>query len=677
MVVGVLRSTHRTAFCTVTLISILLALSAGPSLAGGGPRDVLVVINQNSQISREIGRYYQAARGIPESNICSINCPDQEVVTGEVCESRIREPIRQFLRKSSVAGRIHYVVLTKGVPLSADYGRPASSGPYSVASILTAVDHPDIQEWFEFPYGPNAYYRWGALAPETAWSHSLSFRDKTSLKYYSFYLVTRLDAFSVDQVRAMIDRSCSPAPDGSFVLDKSGQAICNTGNYKAANNRLGTTLATAYDTLVKRGCDVQFDGGSDFLSNLDGIMGYFSWAQHDDHYTFQKYTSNGFVPGSIGDSYNSSSAQTFDLETAGSGPLMADLISCGLCAAGGYVSEPQITTSTYANILFDRYTKGYNMAESFFAACPDGFWKTVIIGDPLMAAYASPPEVSLSLPSLTLNGTQAVTARATDDSGVSKVVFYIDDTCVGTATESPFTVAIDTNEFAIGPHTLQAIAYENSPVATQGFVSEQITVDNPVSTVQSIDDARLYADGQFVRIRGKVVTASTREIGDGFYMEEPDRFSAVKVVTSQVVNRGDVVTIVGAMNSVGGGRVVDSVSLDSRVPGDVVPGPLGLRMCDLGGAPVGENCVAVGRGVGPSNAALLVRCVGKVTSASVGEFCFTDRSVASPLRVVCPGVVPPAVGSWVGVTGLCEVQPEGARFVARLRTRDANDVQVF
>jgi len=113
------------------------------------------------------------------------------------------------------------------------------------------------------------------------------------------------------------------------------------------------------------------------------------------------------------------------------------------------------------------------------------------------------------------------------------------------------------------------------------------------------------------------------------------------------------------------------------VPGDVVPGPLGLRMCDLGGAPVGENCVAVGRGVGPSNAALLVRCVGKVTSASVGEFCFTDRSVASPLRVVCPGVVPPAVGSWVGVTGLCEVQPEGARFVARLRTRDANDVQVF
>ncbi|MGB9620298.1 MAG: TIGR03790 family protein, partial [Armatimonadota bacterium] len=259
------------------------------------------------------GLYYKQMRGIPDCNICYINCPTQEVVSGQVCETKIREPIRQFLQRPEIADNIDYIVLTKGIPLSADYGRPSSLGPYSITSILTAVGHPEIQDVFAFPYGPVAAAKWTTSAPETAWSHSLTFIDKNTRQPYRFYLVTRLDAYTVDQVKSMIYRACHPAVDGIFALDKvPASGTYNTGEYKYANLRLGTPVASAYDFLVKRGFEIRFDPGTDFLSNQRGLMGYFSWSVHDFAYTFDKYTSNVFVPGSIADSYWSYSGCTFN-----------------------------------------------------------------------------------------------------------------------------------------------------------------------------------------------------------------------------------------------------------------------------------------------------------------------------------------------------------------------------
>ncbi|MCX8052573.1 MAG: TIGR03790 family protein, partial [Armatimonadetes bacterium] len=405
MLVGVRRALSRGLYRSALVLLMIALLAARALWAGGGPRNVAVIIEVNSPESREIGLYYKQARGIPDSNICYINCSSAELVGWQEFETRIREPIRQFLMRPQVAGNIDYIVLTKGIPLKVDYGRPSSSGPYSSASILTAVDHPDIQDYFPFPYGPIAPSRWTTAAPEIAWSHNLTFIDKNNGRQYRFYLVTRLDAFTVDQVKAMINRACRPALDGAFVLDRvqaSGQF--NSGEYKKANLRLGTPTASAYDLLVKKGFEVRFDGGLDFLANQRGVMGYFSWATHDVGYTFQKYVSNVFVPGSIADSYWSYSGSTFiDPQNTNRPPLMADLSACGLCGAGAYVSEPFVNNATRPEILFDRYTKGYNMAESFYAACPLGFWKTVIVGDPLMAPYATPPEVAISVDNTTLS----------------------------------------------------------------------------------------------------------------------------------------------------------------------------------------------------------------------------------------------------------------------------------
>lgn len=655
------------------LISVfLLLLSIGISSitvvwAGGGSHNVVVVINKNSAASREIGKYYQSARGIRDSNICWLNCPDQELVSSDICEKQIRAPLYQFLNSSDITGMVDYIVLTKGIPLAADYGDP--EGPYSTASILMCVGNPEIKEPLASPYGPCAAYSWQSGAPEVAWSHSLDFQG------YHFYLVTRLDAFTVDQAKAMIDRAVNPVHCGRFILDRNTWL---TGSYKNANARLGDQEGSAYAELIDSGANVDFDPGEEFLSNEENLMGYFSWSCLDEKYSFSKYTSNTFVSGSIGDTYYSFSGRTFnDPGTIDRRPLMADLIANGLTGAGAYVSEPYITTATYANILFDRYLKGYNMAESFYAACPEMFWKTVIIGDPLMAPYATPPDVSLSPIDDILSGTQNIQAYASDDSGISQVKFYFDDKLISTCTTPPYTLSLDTTHYQNGSHKIEAVAYEASNVATQGSAAMIVTVGNDFSFIPTIGTAAFYPNESGIMMDNKVVISGTAETGDGFYIEESDRSSAIKVIGGDVVCRGNVVTVSGTLNTVGGERAIIDPKVTVTSNNGTIPSPLMLRLRDLGGAAVTADTIPVGNGIGARNTGLLVKVTGRVTASDYGKFYITDGSTSSPVKIVCSNISGPDVDKFVSVIGISTFDYNLPCGEPSVTARSADDIVVF
>jgi len=98
-----------------------------------------------------------------------------------------------------------------------------------------------------------------------------------------------------------------------------------------------------------------------------------------------------FYPGSLGETYVSTSGRTFNLPANWPNytgqSLVADLIVKGITGVSGYVSEPYLSAMVNPKILFDRYTKGYNLAESYYMAIRNVYWKTVVIGDPLCAPY--------------------------------------------------------------------------------------------------------------------------------------------------------------------------------------------------------------------------------------------------------------------------------------------------
>ena len=64
-----------------------------------------------------------------------------------------------------------------------------------------------------------------------------------------------------------------------------------------------------------------------------------------------------------------------------------DLIAHGLTCGKGYTDEPLLQAIASPSIALDRYTVGYTMAESFYAASALVGWEDIVIGDPLCRAY--------------------------------------------------------------------------------------------------------------------------------------------------------------------------------------------------------------------------------------------------------------------------------------------------
>ena len=95
-----------------------------------------------------------------------------------------------------------------------------------------------------------------------------------------------------------------------------------------------------------------------------------------------------FLPGAIAETVVSTGGRTFRNPNAPGQSLIADLIAQGVTGCKGYVYEPASDAIAHAALLFDRYTSGFSIAESFYMASRYIDWKDVVIGDPICAPYA-------------------------------------------------------------------------------------------------------------------------------------------------------------------------------------------------------------------------------------------------------------------------------------------------
>jgi hypothetical protein len=123
-----------------------------------------------------------------------------------------------------------------------------------------------------------------------------------------------------------------------------------------------------------------------FAGGRAGLLGYVSWGSNDRHYAAAAYHSLRFAPGAVCDTAVSTSARTF-LPTRGGQSLIADLIAQGVTGVKGYTDEPLLQAVASPTVLFDRYTRGWTLAESFYAASRFVGWEDIVIGDPLCCPY--------------------------------------------------------------------------------------------------------------------------------------------------------------------------------------------------------------------------------------------------------------------------------------------------
>ena len=177
--------------------------------------------------------------------------------------------------------------------------------------------------------------------------------------------------------------------------------------------------------------------------------------------------------------------------------------------------------------------------------------------------------------------------------------------------------------------------------------------DQPIREVDSLAEAKELPAGTIVAVADKVVTAS---LSGYFYMEDLNRLSGIKVVTSTSVAKDTLVDVVGTITISDGERQINCTSLYSMGVADDPPAPWGIRGDFLGGAALNSQTPGITGASGPNNIGLLATTWGTVLSSGSNYF-YIQSKPGTNIRVKSGSLSQPAVGKFVVITGVvsCEV----------------------
>ncbi len=372
--------------------------------------DTILLGNNNSVMSRNLTFYFQAERGVPDENVLFADLPVGETIS----EARWNVFAAWFKNETanrSLGSQINYIVTFKGLPIRVSWTGP--NGPTSFQDALMLLD--------------GAYEGYIGRAGLYA-NPYFNMTERFSFAEYGLRLVTGIYAYNESTARDLIDRASSSLGNrGEYVLDtdwsrgyanNSGAAAW--GSYQYANS----ALVWANDTLTARGEATYLDATRTYVTNRSNVMGYASWGSNDccDHLvTVHSVPLNQWVNGSIAETFVSTGGRTFTWPPSYGQSLIADWIDEGVSGVKGYTNEPYISAIADGHILFARYTRGYNLAESFWAASHVVGWRQIVIGDPKMAPYAD-------IGDLALNGSLTVVPPAVEQFDSIDLTVAVDNT---------------------------------------------------------------------------------------------------------------------------------------------------------------------------------------------------------------------------------------------------------
>ena len=280
---------------TATCLTIWLAAAV---VHGQSAEHVAIVVNDNSADSRRIAEHYARTRGLPESNVLRIQTSSDDAIERDAYVRTIEQPLGVAIKRAGLQDRLLYLVLTKGVPLRIVGTTGLSGTQASVDSELTLLyrhlvgQSTPVEGKIDNPY----YLGVREIGEARPFSH----------REHDIYLVTRIDAFTVDQALAVIDRAQAPAMgvralEGHIVLDQRGVAGSGDQWIEQAAKRLadqGQQSRVVVETTPKPARDEK------------AVLGYYSWGASDLANRVRS-VGIGFVPGSIAANLASFDARTF------------------------------------------------------------------------------------------------------------------------------------------------------------------------------------------------------------------------------------------------------------------------------------------------------------------------------------------------------------------------------
>jgi uncharacterized protein (TIGR03790 family) len=201
-------------------------------------------------------------------------------------------------------------------------------------------------------------------------------------------------------LRSRVKVSTLSGPGGAHIQVQTLDALDNILKVQNTNFRTGTTSSWVSFSQV-----IYEPNPSATKVRIIVLVNQSSGIVFFDHITFNDILPHfNWLPGAIAETFVSTGGRSFTYGTSYGQSLIADLIMDGVTGVKGYVYEPYLSAIAHPDILFDRYTDGYNLAESYYMASNFLGWMDVVVGDPKMAPYNDTlSDVNISIEGLAIN----------------------------------------------------------------------------------------------------------------------------------------------------------------------------------------------------------------------------------------------------------------------------------
>ena len=356
----------------VFLAGVLLCGFAPRMWAGGSGVNVVVVVNQNSTDSVQLGNYYCEQRQVPPQNYLRINWPGGNTEwTLSDFSNYLYQPLVSFLATHRLTNQIDYVVLSMDIPY-----RVSASGSAALNSTTSAL-------FYGFKPDP---FSSCAIAPGSTSAYAGSegaFRAHPPINASSnAFLVTMITSSNLALAQQIVDSGT--ASDGGFPsqtawLVKSSDVNRNVRYLLFDDAIFNARLRGNYSLARTNG---------DSLSGLGIISG-----AETGNYSYPVSGVN-FLPGSLADNLTSYGGLILQYNA---GQLnILDLLAAGAAGSYGTVDEPCAWLQKFPspqNYLYQ--SRGFSLAECYYQSVTNPY-QGLLIGEPLAAPFAQPAAGSWS-----------------------------------------------------------------------------------------------------------------------------------------------------------------------------------------------------------------------------------------------------------------------------------------
>ena len=529
--------------------------------AGGGPENVLLVVNAHSNASLTVANNYCQLRRIPPGNVVLLDWEGStDSVDVETFRRKILEPALQTAAERGLGEQIDYVIYSSDFPTRIDFAAdlPAEQrGAPQLSGSLTALTYlyqPVLQRSPQYvSLKANRYMRQpNALAGNDrsgsathgfrgwyGWGPQGELLESGGNRYLlsTMLAVTSGRGNSVPEVVSYLNRSAAAdgtQPKGTIYYMRHGDVRSTTRQpgFAAAVadlRKLGVAAEILDAKVPKEKPDVQ----GAMLGSAD-----VRWAD----------SKSTILPGAIVDNLTSYGG----VLSAGAGQTpLTEFLRYGAAGSSGTVCEPYAIQNKFpVPAIQVHYARGCTLAEAFYQSV-SGPYQLLIVGDPLCRPWARIPTVRVDGVEaggtvhgrLVLKPIAAASQAGKPDLRADVDRFELFAGGLRVARCGPGgNLELDTTQLADGNLELRVVGIESGPIESQGETILNVTVDNHGLSCDWHASPAKIRQGMRIRITANAPGAEwisifhdSRQIGritgsEGDLMLESDKLGAGPVL---------------------------------------------------------------------------------------------------------------------------------------------------